>query len=155
MVGEEGRVEVGESADGFDGFLESAPNINIFGRLADDLETFIDVDDVVDAPAFDPELESDDVEFEQDLPPFLEVLDEFSAQLLQTLLLAVVRQDLLFEPLLLLLQLRPPPRLTPLFHHEHRLSACQQFPDHLLMIVAGLRVGWWLGGDGEWGREGR
>lgn len=155
MVGEEGGVEGGEGVDGFDGFLESAPNINIFGRLADHLETFIDVDDVVDAPAFDPELEGDDVELKQDLPPFLEVLDEFSTQLLQTLLFPVVRQDLLFQQLLLLLHLRPPTRLAPLLHHEHRSSLCQQLADHLRMVIAALRVGLCIRGQGEWERGGR
>ncbi len=96
----------GELLDGLDGFLESPPKIIVFGDFADDLETLKDVDDIVDAPAFDPKLESDLVEFQQHFSVLFEVLDEFAAEFLQALLLAVVGQDLAFDHFLL--QLRFP-----------------------------------------------
>lgn len=76
--------------DGLEGLLESPPNIVVLGSLADDLQAFKDVDDVVDTSPFNLELKGNFVQFEGDFFPPLEVLDELSAEFLQTLLLTVV-----------------------------------------------------------------
>jgi hypothetical protein len=90
-------------SDGVDGahcLLEAAPNIIILGGLFDHLQALEDVHNVVDASALDLQLQRDAVELQNDAVPALEALDELLAELLQTLLLAVVAEDLLLELLL-------------------------------------------------------
>lgn len=62
----------------------------ILASFADDVEALEDVDDVVDASAFDAQLQGHLVQFQQVAIAPLEVGDELAGELLQTFLLAVV-----------------------------------------------------------------
>ena len=115
VCGEGGMREL---MNGPDCFLESPPKIIVLGRLAHHLQTLKDVDDVVDASALNFELESDLVQFQQDFPSLFKVLDEFAAQFLEALLLAVIGQDLALDHLPLEVGL--PRLLAPLLYHKHR-----------------------------------
>jgi hypothetical protein len=88
-------LTLGDGADGLNCLLESPPNIIILGCLFDHLQAFKNIDNVVDSTPLDLELDGDLVELEDQAIPAFKIFDKFLAELLQTLLLAVIGQNLL------------------------------------------------------------
>ena len=96
-----GKILLGKSMYGIHSLSKSAPNIIIFGYLAHHLQTFENVDDIIDASAFDRQLYCNLVEFEEDFLPAFKVVYELATEFLKALFLAIVGQNLLFYHFLL------------------------------------------------------
>ena len=78
----------------FYGLVESPPNICVFRLFFDDLQTFVNIDDIVDPASLDLQLGGDLVEFEGGLATAFQFVDEASAEFFEALFFAIVGEDL-------------------------------------------------------------